>query len=99
MIVLKFPATEWRSTLKIEYRGRKDYGTGIPQREIEALARCLLPSIQKFFESEEGKLYDYNPRIPNEDLQQFVEMCFDKDSPMNERLRQTIIEMFEGDKK
>ena len=34
---------------------KKDYGTGIPQHEIEALARCLLPEIQKFFESEEGK--------------------------------------------
>ncbi|MDR1563722.1 MAG: hypothetical protein LBS74_02060 [Oscillospiraceae bacterium] len=34
---------------------RKDYGTGIPRHEIEALARCLLPEIQKFFESEDGK--------------------------------------------
>ena len=34
---------------------KKDYGTGIPRHEIEALARCLLPEIQKFFESEEGK--------------------------------------------
>ena len=34
---------------------QKDYGTGIPKHEIEALARCLLPEIQKFFESEEGK--------------------------------------------
>ena len=33
---------------------KKDYGTGIPQHEIESLARCLLPEIQKFFESEEG---------------------------------------------
>lgn len=48
--------------MKIEYTGavsinmkKKDYGTGIPRHEIEALARCLLPEIQKFFESEEGK--------------------------------------------
>ena len=33
----------------------KDYGTGIPKHEIEALARCLLPEIFSFFESEEGK--------------------------------------------
>jgi len=32
-----------------------DYGTEIPRHEIEALARCLLPEIQKFFESEEGQ--------------------------------------------
>ena len=34
---------------------QNDYGTGIPRHEIEALARCLLPEIQKFFESEEGQ--------------------------------------------
>ena len=34
---------------------KKDYGTGIPKHEIEALARCFFPEIQKFFESEEGK--------------------------------------------
>ena len=33
----------------------KDYGTEIPQQHVEALARCLLPQIEKFFESEEGK--------------------------------------------
>jgi len=32
-----------------------DYGTGIPIHEVEALARVLLPEIQKFFESEEGQ--------------------------------------------
>jgi hypothetical protein len=29
--------------------------SGIPQHEIEALARCLLPDIQRFFDSEEGQ--------------------------------------------
>jgi hypothetical protein len=33
----------------------KDYGTGIPKHEIESLARCLFPEIQRYFESEEGK--------------------------------------------
>lgn len=32
-----------------------DYGTGIPLHEVEALARVLLPEIQAFFESEEGR--------------------------------------------
>ena len=27
----------------------------IPQHEIDALARCLLPDILKFYESEEGQ--------------------------------------------
>ena len=29
--------------------------TGIPQYKIEAIARCLLPDIQAFYESEEGR--------------------------------------------
>lgn len=33
----------------------EDYGTGIPQHEIDALARLLLPEIQAFFASEEGQ--------------------------------------------
>ena len=32
----------------------KDHNIEIPQHDIEALARCLLPAIQKFFDSEEG---------------------------------------------
>ena len=30
----------------------KDYGTGIPRHEIEALARALLPTMQAMFEDE-----------------------------------------------
>ena len=37
------------------YMAKKQPDTNIPQYEIEALARCLLPEIQKFFESPEGK--------------------------------------------
>lgn len=36
-------------------RAIDDHGTGIPHHEVEALARLLLPEIQKFFESEEGQ--------------------------------------------
>lgn len=32
-----------------------DYGTNIPQHEIDALARLLLPDIRAFFVSEEGQ--------------------------------------------
>ena len=34
---------------------KTDYETGIPKNEIESLARCLLPEIQRFFETPEGK--------------------------------------------
>ena len=33
----------------------RNQSSEIPRHEIEALARCLLPEIQKFFESEEGQ--------------------------------------------
>ena len=43
-----------------EYRGPDNVAeereeTVIPDFEIEALARCLLPKIQAYFESPEGK--------------------------------------------
>ena len=43
----------------------------------------------------QGKLYEFKPNIPNKDLRQFIEMCFDKDSPMSEKLKQSIITLFE----
>lgn len=43
----------------------------------------------------QGKLYDYNPQIsPDQDqMRQFIEMCFDPDSPMNTRLKQILTKM------
>lgn len=43
----------------------------------------------------QGKLYDYNPQIsPDQDqMRQFIEMCFDPDSPMNARLKQMLTKM------
>ena len=38
-------------------KGQKNdcYLANVPDHEIEALARCLFPEIQKYFESEEGQ--------------------------------------------
>ena len=46
----------------------------------------------------QGRLYKFKPKILEEDkdMRQFVEMCFDPASPMNDKLKKTIIEMFEG---
>ena len=33
----------------------KKYCPSIPKHSLESLARCLLPAIQEYFESEEGK--------------------------------------------
>ena len=49
----------------------------------------------------QGILYNYNPKIAadSEQLRQFIEMCFDPNSPVSERLKGTLMEMFmkEGD--
>ena len=44
----------------------------------------------------EGKLYAYNPRInaDSDQLRQFIEMCFDPDSLVSGKLKQTLLEMF-----
>ena len=44
----------------------------------------------------QGKLYNYNPRINanSEQLRQFIEMCFDPDSLVSEKLKSTMLEMF-----
>ena len=49
-------------------------------------------------EKPQGRLYEFKPRILEEDkdMKQFVEMCFDPKSPMNDRLKKAIIEMLEG---
>jgi len=43
----------------------------------------------------EGKLYSFTPQYSedNENFKQFIEMCFDSSSPMNEKLKQTLIDM------
>jgi len=44
----------------------------------------------------QGKLYNYNPRINanSEQLRQFIEMCFDPDSLVSEKLKSTMLEIF-----
>ena len=43
----------------------------------------------------EGKLYDFRPQMTkeNEQMKAFVEMCFDPNSPMNDKLKQTLLNM------
>ena len=45
----------------------------------------------------QGKLYEYRPRVEksNPEMKQFIEMCFDPDSPMSERLKETLLTMLE----
>lgn len=49
----------------------------------------------------QGKLYEYNPKIERNDpaMQRFVEMCFDPKSPMQDRLKKTLLQMLEEEEK
>lgn len=51
----------------------------------------------------QGALYEYRPKIEtnNAELRQFIEMCFDPASPMNDKLKDTLYSMMlqEGKKK
>lgn len=53
----------------------------------------------------QGKLYNYEPQLirdkaeNNQELRQFIEMCFDPKSPMNDKLKQALIKMLEEGKK
>ena len=49
----------------------------------------------------QGKLYKYNPKITadSEKMRQFIEMCFEPNSLVSEKLKSTLMEIFmkEGD--
>lgn len=49
----------------------------------------------------QGKLYEYRPKITagSEEMKQFIEMCFDPQSPMSEKLKQTLLQLMEEDTK
>ena len=42
----------------------------------------------------QGKLYEYKPNLSdNPEMRKFVKMCFEPGSAMNEKLKQTVLEM------
>jgi transcriptional regulator with XRE-family HTH domain len=42
----------------------------------------------------QGRLYDFKPKIEdNEEMQEFIEMCFDPDSPMSGKLKDMLLRM------
>lgn len=43
----------------------------------------------------QGRYYENKPKIEKAypEMEKFVEMCFDPDSPMNERLKETLLQM------
>ena len=48
----------------------------------------------------QGKLYDYNPKVfDDERMQQFVEMCFDPKSPANAKLKEAVLKLLHENSK
>ncbi len=49
----------------------------------------------------QGKLYDYQPKIFEDDerMQDFIEMCFDSNSPINAKLKETLLRLMEENRK
>lgn len=49
----------------------------------------------------QGKLYEHRPKIApgSEEMKQFIEMCFDPQSPLNGNLKQMLLEMMEVERK
>ena len=52
-------------------------------------------------EHPQGKLYENRPRIEKNqpEMEAFVEMCFDPESPMNARLKETLLQMLREGRK
>lgn len=45
-------------------------------------------------DSPQGKLYKYQPKMINDDkMREFVEMCFDPNSPTNAKLKEAVIKL------
>ena len=47
----------------------------------------------------QGVTYEFKPKAApeREEMRRFIEMCFDPQSPMNEKLKETLLRMMEGD--
>jgi len=42
----------------------------------------------------QGKLYDFNPKFEDDgDMRQFIEMCFDPNTPMSGKLKNMLLHM------
>ncbi len=51
-------------------------------------------------DSPQGKLYDYQPKAINDDkMREFVEMCFDPNSPANAKLKEAVIRLLKEQEK
>lgn len=49
----------------------------------------------------QGKLYNFQPKIlaDNAQMQEFIEMCFDPNSPANAKLKESILKLLQENQK
>ena len=86
---------------KMSQSGLNRYETGVSETPNGILlwyADYFDVSLDYIFgrtDNPQGRLYEYRPRIEQSDpaMEKFVEMCFDPNSPMNERLKETLLQM------
>lgn len=85
--------------LKQSSINRYEQGTATPTAEnLRKYADYFDVSMDYIFartDNPQGKLYEHQPKLlaSSEEMQQFIEMCFDPESPYNERLKETMIRM------
>lgn len=62
---------------------------------IRTLYRLVMGSDFARCDDPHGKLHETRPPVDanNPELRKFVEMCFDPESPMNEKLKEAILKM------
>ena len=73
----------------------------VPAEMLVTLADYYDVSLDYIFgrtDSPQGRLYENKPKVEKAypEMEKFIEMCFDPGSPMNERLKSTLVQMLSG---
>ena len=77
---------------------RYEHGKAVPIEVLIGYADYFDVSMDYIFarcDDPHGKLYEAKPPVDanNPELRKFVEMCFDPESPMNEKLKEAMLKM------
>ena len=97
---MNFSQVKFAETFGIGQSSVVRYEKGEASPSLELLVRIAdyydvsLDYVLGRTDSPQGRLYDCKPKngYPS-DMANFVEMCFDPNSPMNAKLKQTLIQM------
>jgi transcriptional regulator with XRE-family HTH domain len=107
---MKLPQTKIGELLGVPQSSvyRYEYGQSSPSFEnMVRFADYFDVSLDYVFgrtDDPQGKIYEFQPKVLTDkvenkaELRQFIEMCFDPDSPMYGKLKETLFQMIGGDK-